>query len=158
LLVHDYDLDEAVEDVLPWVAKRPLGTETRAALERAMALAAGGAPSVEKLATLGEGWVAEEALAIAVYAALAAPDFTSGVLLAVNHDGDSDSTGAIAGNLLGALHGIDQIPRKWLSELELGEIVAAIADDLATYPDWPVGEFLPESEASRYWIGRYPPN
>ena len=37
--------------------------------------------------------MAEEALAIAVFCALAAPDFESGVLTAVNHGGDSDSTG-----------------------------------------------------------------
>ena len=35
--------------------------------------------------------------------------------------------------------------------------VAAMADDLATYPDWPIGEFVPHSEATSFWIGRYPP-
>ncbi|MFN8027118.1 MAG: ADP-ribosylglycohydrolase family protein [Acidimicrobiia bacterium] len=51
---------------------------------------------------LGAGWVAEEALAIGVYCALVATDLRAGLLLAVNHSGDSDSTGSIAGNLLGA--------------------------------------------------------
>src|SRR5690606_6942331 len=123
-----------------------------------VALAGRGPPSAETLATLGEGWVAEEALAIALYALLAAPDFTSGILLAVNHDGDSDSTGAMAGNLLGARHGVDNIPRRWLSAVELGSTVAAMADDLATWPDWPIGEFLAESEASTFWRMRYPPH
>ena len=40
--------------------------------------------------------------------------FDSGVRLAVNHDGDSDSTAAMAGNLLGAVHGQDGIPQRWL--------------------------------------------
>jgi ADP-ribosylglycohydrolase len=59
----------------------------------------------EALVRLGGGWVGEEALAIAVTCAIGAPDFHDGVLAAVNHSGDSDSTGAIAGNLLGAIGG-----------------------------------------------------
>ena len=48
----------------------------------------------ETVESLGGGWVAEEALAIAIYCALVAHDFADGVVLAVNHGGDSDSTGA----------------------------------------------------------------
>jgi len=147
----------AIARVEPMIARRALGHVTQAAIDAARSLAAAGPADAAKLAALGEGWVAEEALAIALYAALAAPDFAEGVLVAVNHDGDSDSTGAMAGNLLGAMHGIDAIPRKWLSELELGETIAAVADDLATYPDWPVGEFHPHDEATSYWLDRYPP-
>lgn len=158
LLVRDYELDEAIDEVLPLVERRPLGAETKGAMVRAVQLARAGAPaSPEAIAQLGEGWVAEEALAIALYSAMAASDFTSGVRLAVNHSGDSDSTGAMAGNLLGALHGVDNVPRKWLSGLELGREIAAVADDLATYPDWPIGEFMDETEASHYWRTRYPP-
>lgn len=157
LLARDYALDEAIDEVLPLVERRPLGGETKAAIEGAVRLAREGEPAAEKLATLGEGWIAEEALAIALYCALVAPDFTSGALLAVNHSGDSDSTGAMAGSLLGALHGVDNVPRKWLSALELGREIAAIADDLATYPDWPIGEFMGESEATHFWRTRYPP-
>jgi ADP-ribosylglycohydrolase len=157
LLALEWELDEAIDEVLPLIVKRPLGSETLQAMRKAAALARTGDPAPEKIASLGEGWIAEQALAIALYATLAAPDFTSGVLLAVNHDGDSDSTAAMAGNLLGALHGVDNIPRKWLSGLELGSAIAAMADDLATYPDWPIGEFVPHSEATSFWIGRYPP-
>jgi ADP-ribosylglycohydrolase len=157
LAAREWELDEAVDEVLPLVVKRPLGTETRDAIERAVALAREGDPSADTVARLGEGWVAEEALAIALYAALAAPDFTTGALIAVNHSGDSDSTGAMAGNLMGALRGIDNIPRRWLSALELGSAIAAIADDLATYPEWPIGEFVPDNEAATFWRMRYPP-
>jgi ADP-ribosylglycohydrolase len=157
LLAREWEADEAIDEVLPLVVKRPLGSETRDAIGKAVALARQGMPSADRIASLGEGWIAEEALAIAVCATLAAPDYTSGVLLAVNHDGDSDSTGAIAGNLLGALHGVENVPRKWLSGLELGTEIASIADDLATWPDWPIGEFIEETEASNYWRTRYPP-
>ena len=158
LLARAWEPDKAVNEVLPLVVRRPLGIETCRAIEKAVELAALGEPTAEKLGTLGEGWIAEEALSIAVYATLAAPDFTSGALLAVNHDGDSDSTGAMAGNLLGAHHGVDNVPRIWLSAVELGSAIAAIADDLATWPDWPIGEFVPASEAATFWQMRYPPN
>ncbi len=85
----------------------------------------------ETVASLGLGWIAEEALAIGVYCALAAgKDFKKGITLAVNHDGDSDSTGAITGNLLGALLGTTAIPGQYLAELELAPLIEEIAGDL----------------------------
>ena len=89
------------------------------------------------IAELGEGWIAEEALAIGVYCALVASDFREAVTLAVNHDGDSDSTGSITGNLIGAMLGVEAIPDSWLHELELADVIREIADDLLEYPGWP---------------------
>jgi len=48
----------------------------------------------------------------------------------VNHDGDSDSTGAITGNILGAHLGYDAIEDKWKRDLELSDVILEIADDL----------------------------
>jgi ADP-ribosylglycohydrolase len=158
LLVRDWEPDEAIEETVLLLERKPLGMELRAKLQKALALADAGPPHADRVKELGEGWDADEALAIAAYAAMTAEDFTAGVLLAVNHDGDSDTTGAMAGNLLGAMRGVDNIPRKWLSAVELGATIAALADDLATYPEWPIGEFVPDSEASHYWRTRYPPN
>jgi ADP-ribosylglycohydrolase len=88
-------------------------------------------PSPEVIERMGGGWVGEEALAISLYCALVSQDdFARGVLLAVNHSGDSDSTGAITGNLLGLTLGVDAIPEKWLAELELREEIEAVAGDL----------------------------
>lgn len=58
----------------------------------------------ETVEMLGCGWVAEEAVAIALYAALAARDLDHGLQIALVHSGDSDSTGAMAGSLLGLMH------------------------------------------------------
>ena len=70
--------------------------------------------------TLGEGWVGEEALAIAVFCAVRyEEDFEAGIIAAVNHDGDSDSTGAVCGNLIGARLGLSAIPEKFILDLEL---------------------------------------
>lgn len=121
-----------------------LGTDVRAAIDAALAAAARAPRSPETVESLGRGWVAEEALAIAIYCALTARDFADGVRRAVNHSGDSDSTGAMTGNLLGAAFGDDAIPSGWLVALELRDEIATVADDLATaYLGMPV-------DATRY--------
>lgn len=100
-------------------------------LEDAVELALQDGPDGENLLKLGEGWVAEETLAVAVYCAVRyANDFRKAVLTAVNHSGDSDSTGAVLGNLLGASLGIEGIPQDLLEELELKEILLETAEDL----------------------------
>lgn len=80
---------------------------------------------------LGEGWVAEEALGISVYCALLFRNFEEAVIGAVNHSGDSDSTGSITGNICGALYGVESIPERWIGQLELRHEITEIADDLA---------------------------
>jgi len=103
--------------------------EVLAAVEHACSEAEHG-PSPEAVERLGRGWVADQALAIALYCALVADDFETGVRLAVNHGGDSDSTGAITGNLLGTLHGVSALPERWLAQLELRAELEALAREL----------------------------
>ena len=86
---------------------------------------------LENIHMLGEGWVAEETLGISLYCALRhQDDFSAGIIAAVNHGGDSDSTGAVTGNILGALLGYDAIDDKWKQDLELSDVILEIADDL----------------------------
>ena len=158
LIALDVPLQEALDRAAVLLVKRPGHAETMAALEHARKLAAAGEPRAEYVARLGEGWTAEEAVAIGVYCALAAPGFDEGVRLAVNHDGDSDSTGAIAGNILGALHGIETVPTRFTDGLEMVGVLAAMADDLATFPQWPIGQFHPSTDATAWWLDRYPPS
>lgn len=81
---------------------------------------------------LGEGWIGEEALAIAVYCALKHADsFDAAIIASVNHNGDSDSTGAITGNILGAYLGMDAIPAKYTEKLELIDVIKKVAANLA---------------------------
>ena len=81
---------------------------------------------------IGEGWVAEETLAIALFSTLRHVDDFSGCLIsAVNHGGDSDSTGAVAGNIIGAILGDDAIPGKFKKEIQLRDLLLHAADDLA---------------------------
>jgi ADP-ribosyl-[dinitrogen reductase] hydrolase len=145
-------LHDALARALSVLRRFPEGEETRAALIEASNLAQAGVPAEVAIARLGEGWVAEEALAIGLYCALTAKDLASGVRTAVNIDGDSDSTGAIAGNLLGAVHGETAIPLEWLENLELREVIAQVADDF----QWIREADFEDAEQKRYWWDRYP--
>ena len=124
---------EAVESALAAARGWRGHEECVSAVEAAVRLATTGIPTAERVELLGGGWVGEEALAIAVYCALAAEGFEDGVLVAVNHGGDSDSTAAIAGNLLGAALGVDMVPDRWLSQLELRDLMTSVADDVAAH-------------------------
>jgi ADP-ribosylglycohydrolase len=121
----------AVDTALKRLDQEPNHHETSAALAAALQLAAESEPpTAERVETLGAGWVAEETLGIAVYAVAATTTFRDAVVLAVNHSGDSDSTGAIAGNLAGTIYGAHAIPHQWLGTLELRNVISQIADDL----------------------------
>lgn len=111
--------------------------------------------TLEVTGKLGEGWVAEEALAIAVYACLRARNLEEALMLAVNHSGDSDSTGAIAGNLMGAWRGVKAIPARWLSDLELKDVIQTVANDLLDYDKWDLGTGLETDQSDVIW-GKYP--
>lgn len=88
-------------------------------LKLAIKLAYNDRPNVECIKQLGQGWCGDEALAIAIFSALRfEDDFSDAICCAVNHDGDSDSTGAITGNILGALYGYEAIPDEWKHKLE----------------------------------------
>ena len=101
-------------------------------MEKAFSLASD--PGVEDLAAirqLGEGFVGDEALAIAVYCAIRhEDDFGAAVTAAVNHGGDSDSTGSICGSIMGAHLGYEAIPSYFKSNLELHDTLLSLADAL----------------------------
>ena len=100
-------------------------------IERAVLLAGNDDSDLNNIHALGEGWVAEETLAIAIYCALKYEnDFSKAVITAVNHNGDSDSTGAVTGNIMGALVGYSSIEDKWKDHLELSDVILEVADDL----------------------------
>lgn len=63
---------------------------------------------------------------------LAASDTREAIIAAVNHGGDSDSTGAITGNIVGALRGTTSLPREWTDQVELGDVIHTLAEDLTT--------------------------
>lgn len=81
---------------------------------------------------LGGGWVAEETLAIALFSVIRhIDDFKACMICAVNHGGDSDSTGAVAGNLIGAICGYDGIPDYFKDNIQLKDLLISTADRLS---------------------------
>jgi ADP-ribosylglycohydrolase len=128
-LRHGKSLAAALDLVEKHLKNIPDAAETLVAMRRAK--------TAKSITELGEGWVAEEALSIGIYCALHNEfDFRSGVLEAVNISGDSDSTGAICGNLLGARLGIDGIPEKYRQDLEMSDLILRLADEIhATLKD-----------------------
>ena len=137
-------LSDALDLVEKHLAKYPEAEETLLAVRRA-----GRAKSITEL---GEGWVAEEALSIGIYCALHHQwELKAGVIAAVNITGDSDSTGSIAGNILGAINGERAIPEKWRKNLREYRIVSQIADDLHTKIEESSDGHVTES-----WWQKYP--
>ena len=100
--------------------------------EKAIKLAKSDTKDQDAIYQLGGGWVADEAVAIAIYCALKyADDFESAIVAAANHDGDSDSTAAITGNIVGARVGYKNIP-DYYKNVELRDVILELADDLAS--------------------------
>lgn len=150
-VVHDDDLTAAVGDVLDELARHDGNAEVARTLSAAVRLAESGDAAPEALSTsMGSGWTAPQALGIGLHAALAAEgDFDRALRTAVNHSGNSATTGAVAGCLVGAVRGASEIPEHWLSGLELAEVIERLAQDA-------VQEFGPRPPQQPEWFERYP--
>ena len=99
--------------------------------ERAIFLLDNGKTDLENIGHLGEGWTGEETLAIALFCTLKHFDnYEEAMIAAVNHGGDSDSTGAVTGNILGAAVGYEAIPHFYKEDLEMHDLILHMADDL----------------------------
>ncbi|MFD1480778.1 ADP-ribosylglycohydrolase family protein [Paracoccus nototheniae] len=105
------------------------GAETRDAILRGLQTPADGRP--ETTEQLGGGWIAEEALSIAIHACRCARDLEHGLAVAVTHSGDSDSTGAIAGNALGLMFPGQARVHRWAAQLECRDLIERMAEDLS---------------------------
>jgi ADP-ribosylglycohydrolase len=84
----------------------------------------------EHFSDIGEGWTGDEALAMSIYCALKNDTFLDAIINAVNHSGDSDSTGSITGQLIGTQNGVQSLPVLLLQELELGNVIMEQAEQL----------------------------
>ena len=142
----DMSLEQSIEQALGVMAAVPRHEECLKTIRLAMDLFGNGSSHEANIRKIGHGWVGEEALAIAIYCSLSSQsDFRQGVCMAVNHDGDSDSTGSITGNILGAYLGRRAIPPEWLESVELAEEITQLADDL-----------LIQYKDDEEWKNRYP--
>lgn len=100
-------------------------------IESAMRHADEAISDVDAIELLGGGWTGHEALAIAAFCAVRHyGSFEDSIVSAVNHSGDSDSTGAICGNIAGCLYGRNAIPAYYTEKLELLPVIEEMGEDL----------------------------
>lgn len=125
-------LDNSMETVFRLFSDCPIIGTFRHLCDMAKSAAAQGTDDVTAIHAIGGGWVGDEALAIALYCAYKyQDDFKSALIASVNHSGDSDSTGAILGNILGAYLGAEKLPPEYKEHLELADCIADTAARLS---------------------------
>lgn len=144
-------LSVGIETAQYLLQKEKGSEEVIAAINLAMTLVRQCISCEVALRQIGEGWVAEEALGVAIYCAASAKDYETGVIAAVNHDGDSDTTGLLVGQLLGAIHGFNAIPARWVDGIELRDEMLQLGRDLIEHRNWGANnEGLPICAAEKY--------
>ncbi len=149
LLVSGKSLDQALDGATTRLDSYSERNETLEAVNLARRLAATEVSPERAISQIGEGWIAEEALAISIYCSLKFRDnFKEAVIAAVNHSGDSDSTGSITGAILGTALGLKAIPAEWVRRVEASEQIGKLADDM----------FAAFVEAKPLSTEEYPPN
>lgn len=130
-IIEGKTLAEAIDLCIGQLIKYAGHSETLEKIELAQKLSVSQKSIEESIQIIGEGWVGEEALAISVYCSLKFSDnFERGTLAAVNHSGDSDSTGSITGAILGTLLGVELIPGKWVLDVEDSDKIKKISNDM----------------------------
>ncbi|MFD8492005.1 ADP-ribosylglycohydrolase family protein [Amycolatopsis sp. NPDC059657] len=137
-----YAVDVSIKELV----KHRMHEEQLTALEAALKL--DGPPTPERVESLGQGNVGETALSMSVYVALNTDDPNTALLASVNHSGDSDSTGSVCGNLVGAMYGEEALQTSWLNRLELREAIERLADDALA--EFGVGTKSDDRRVSRY--------
>ena len=130
------DLEKIVEDTMQ-AAEEIFAdyagemSEFRKMMDKAVALSREELEDEPAIRSIGEGWVGDEALAVAVYSALKyRDDIKAALICATNHSGDSDSTAAIAGNIVGAYLGLSAIDPDWIRDVEMSEHMLKMADEI----------------------------
>ena len=112
-------------------------------IDKAVELAESDVDDLTAIHTLGPGWCGDEALAVAIYCALK-----------YENDFDKALIAAVTGNILGAYLGLSGIPKKYIDNLELVDVLTELADDL--YYDCPLDEYKPATNPGELvWEKKY---
>ena len=170
LIIHqELSITEAVNKTLKALDKsfpdsRKAVNELSRTIRSAVSLASSASSDLDAIHALGEGWVAEESLAIGLLSALRHENDIAGAMtFAANHGGDSNNTAAIAGMLVGARIGFNAIPDRFVDRIELVDVILELADDVTTdcpMYDWgpsnPVWEHKYIYHDYAYWRRRTP--
>ena len=117
-IIEGMEIEDAVTASLEELKKHNGHEECSSLLEKAIALSRDNTEPLTALSPAGRG-MGRKAIAIAVYCSSKKKIISKALLISVNHDGDSDSTGAVTGSILGAYLGIDAIPAHGCRKVEL---------------------------------------
>lgn len=140
------NIEDAIEDSIKELSKYNNVLRIKDLIEKAKVLATNKKSDEICIKELGNGWLPEEMLAIAVFCSLRYKNnFEQAIIAAVNIDGDSSTVASMVGNILGIYLGISKVPKKWSNKVELIDILLKISDDLL------IG-YCDESE----WWSKYP--
>lgn len=126
-VLKECSLADALQKTLIFLRSQPGHEETSKAIINAPW------PNEERVrppSWMGFGWTGEQALAIAINAVLTTKCLQEAIIVAANHDGDSDTTASMAGNLAGALYGVSAIPQRWIEKVEMRSEITQIARKL----------------------------
>ena len=157
LIIHqELSIAEAVNETLKALDKsfpdsRKAVHELLSSIWSARPLATSASSDLDAIHALGEGWVSNEALAIGILCALRYENDIAGAMtFAANHGGNSSTTAAIAGMLVGARIGFNAIPDRFVDRLELVDVILELADDVTT--DCPMSDWGPSNPV---WEHKY---
>jgi ADP-ribosylglycohydrolase/protein-tyrosine phosphatase len=126
-LLADASWLDAMKAGVAALAVHPQATGTQKLLNEVASAVGEGAAHAS--ASFGQGWVGDEALAVGLHAAATAGSFSEAIEVASNHDGDSDSTASIAGQLYGAKHGLAALPAECVYRLDVLEPLLELVGD-----------------------------
>jgi len=131
-LIDGASWQEAIDAGLRAVQVHPTAAGTRSLLQAvgdALQSPGEGPASSRTSGSFGLGWVGDEALAVGLHAAATAESFSGAIEVASNHDGDSDSTASIAGQLFGAKHGLAALPNDAVYRVDVLEPLLELAGE-----------------------------
>ncbi len=140
------ELEEAITKTLAKLRGEENAATCIEAIEKALTLYQKGEATREDLESFGDGYMAKDALGMALYCALHyRQDIEKGILFAINQSGNSNTIASIYGNIIGASIGEEQIPKHLLDKLEMLDEIRQLADDL-----------LVENQYDEAFLERYP--
>lgn len=135
-IAQGYELDESIEKSINILKEYDNSEQTISKIKLAQKLAKENISDKEAIRAIGDGWTGDEALSIALYSNLRhTNNFKRTIVTAANHDGDSDTTAAIAGNISGMLCGINNIPSPWKKSIEMNNLLSSYSKTLCILSD-----------------------
>lgn len=130
-LVDDASLDEGLDRTTATLLGYPDHEETLTKVTQARSFAGDRTSTDDAIRAIGEGWVGEEALGVAIFCALRFPDdYRAAVIAGANHDGDVDSTASMAGAIIGTKLGANAIPAEWIVQIENRQEIESLAEQM----------------------------